>query len=121
MQEERDNTAIEVAKIYLSASKIQFGALQSLCVNKLRLLYPLSTKKVPTVIMIITRTDSWGCEAEEDVRDWLVDHVAHHFWDLVQTEPSALSRLMMENDVLRKEVIAKMAEDPLIGLTGMEF
>ena len=120
-EDEKDTAAETIAKVYLTASKIQFAELQSLCVRKLRALYPLSAKYLLIVIRIVTRTDASGCEAEESAEEWLVDHVFEYFWHLVECEGMTFSRLMVDNDCLRQGVLAKLVESPKAGIAGLDI
>ena len=110
LQEEKDEAAECITKVYLAASKVQFGALQLLCVDKLKVLYPLSSRSLLIVVTVITRAESWGCDAEDEIIGWLVDHVAERFWDMVAHEGLTLTRVMSYNEELRQSVLAKLAE-----------
>ena len=112
LPEEKDEAAVKIAKTYRTASKIQFGDLQGLCVLKLKALYPLSPQYLLIVALIITRAERWGCDAEDEILEWLVSHVAERFWRLVEYEHLNLKKVMLENEMLRQGVFRRLTGDP---------
>ena len=106
-----DKAAVEIAQVYHTASKIQFSDLQLLCVNKLKVLHPLSPDRLLLVIIITTKADPWGCEAESYLREWLIGHVAESFWQLVATEGMIFGRIMAENEDFRQSVLSRLTQN----------
>ncbi|KAK3703793.1 hypothetical protein LTR37_014239 [Vermiconidia calcicola] len=108
MEEQKDDAAMKVIQIYVTASKIQFGALQLLCVNKLRVLYPLSSSTLLIVATMSEMAEKWDCDTETEMEGWLVDHIAERFMTLIGRESIALHRLLSEHDDLRESVFERL-------------
>ena len=120
LPEEKDQAAQRIAVTYNTAAKIQFGEVQLLCVEKLKVLYPLSPRTLLIVAMIVTRTETWGCDAEDEIQDWLVDHVTEHWWSLAEFEVRNLKKVMGGNEVLSQRVFQKLADNPRAGWEGTD-
>lgn len=121
LPEEKDDAAKRIAMTYRTASKIQFADVQLLCVDKLKVLYPLSPQNLLIVVMIINKSEAWGCDAEVEVREWLVDHLVQHFWSLVEFEHKNLMKVMMDNETLSQSVFQKLADNPKAGRQDMDL
>ena len=120
LQEDKDTAAINIAKVYLAASKIQFSTVQDLCIQKLMALYPVSTGKLLIVVMIMLKADQYGCDAEQEAFDWLVAHITECYFILMKNEGGALARLMWENKELSQEVRLKLHQNLDAGWLGWD-
>ena len=108
MEEQKDDAAMKIIQVYVTASKIHFEALQLLCVNKLRVLYPLSSSTLLIVATMSEMAEKWDCDAETEMKGWLVDHVAERFMTLIGRESIALHRLLSEHEDLRESVFERL-------------
>ena len=115
LPEERDIAATNIAKIYLTGSKVQLAALQSLCVEKLKVLSPLNPKTLLIALMIVTKAAQYGCAEEKEVQEWLVDNVQQQFWTLVEREGATLARLMRTIPELWQHLSQKLAQNAELG------
>ena len=117
LPKERDSAAIAVSKVFLNAAKLWYETLQQLCVDKLKALYPLSLDALLTVLMIVSRADTHGSEAGEELKDWLTDHIAEFFWSLVEGKGPTFKRLMYENPETRRRVLEKLGQNSNLGVS----
>ena len=120
LQEEKDDAVDIIAKVYYTASKIQFDALQLACVNKLKVLSPLSLTSVLAVALYATYVASSGDKAEEEMMEWLADYLAKCYYTLMSEEGATFVRVLRENKELRRRVIRKLHENPEMGWEGMD-
>ena len=72
LSEEKDTAAVNIAKIYLTASKIKFGRVQVLCMYKIKALYPMSSTSLLIVFQVLKRAELWGCDTEYQINGWFV-------------------------------------------------
>lgn len=120
IQEQKDQVAERCAFIFRTASQLQIAGLQSLVVNKLKALYPLSL----LVILIVTRvgqdSEKWDCEAEGELFAWLVDHIAEYFFKLTAEHGKRLTEILGNIRDLQRAVMQKVAADPAACRRGMD-
>ena len=75
LSEEKDKAAIAIAKVYLPACKIHFGALQQLCVDKLKALYPISSNNMLIVFVIAMKAVTNDCQVEHEIKVWFIVYI----------------------------------------------
>lgn len=118
LQEEKDAAATKIAKVYVTAAKIQHGNLQQFCAGKLRALYSLSSHALLTVLMIFIKAEESLSAAtmESEGREWLVDRVVENFWKLVKHENLSFTRLMNKESEIAYAVLARLGENPKLAI-----
>ncbi|KAK4547744.1 hypothetical protein LTR36_000702 [Oleoguttula mirabilis] len=112
IQEQRDEVAERCAYIFRTASQLQLASLQSLAVEKLKALYPLSPLRILLVTRIAQNSYPWGCEAEGELFGWLADHIAEYFYALMAEHGAALMGVLRNSDGLGQTVADRVAENP---------
>ncbi|TKA61745.1 hypothetical protein B0A55_10595 [Friedmanniomyces simplex] len=120
LSEERDAAAERCARVFRTASHLQLAGLQSLCVNKLRVLYPLSPLHILIVARIFVRSVNWGCEAKTEFMDWLVDHMAEYYWLLTKEHGGLLVDVLEDSDEIKRRVLESISADLKIGRRGLD-
>lgn len=108
------------AHVFVTASRLHLAALQMLVVEKLRTLSPLP----PVYILIIARVSAQaiptGCEAEELLFVWLVEHVAEYYYVLVRDHGRSLIAVLSQSETMHEAVLRKVVNDPKGCRKGME-
>lgn len=107
--EDADALAQELAKIYRTASRLHFGALQQHCVDKLRHLPAVSPSALLLVMIYFNAAQGHGCTAEAEMEEWVVYRVSRNFWELVKTQGETFERMMADNIHLRMNVLDRAA------------
>ncbi|KAK3110422.1 hypothetical protein LTR53_015305 [Teratosphaeriaceae sp. CCFEE 6253] len=118
VSDERDDAAQEIAYVYLAASHLQIERLQALCLYKLRMLESLSPLSILTVARIYVDSATWGCDAETEFLDWMVDLVSESRHLLEQSYEKRLKSILGRSDELKTRVLEKI-EDPKMGRRGV--
>ena len=94
------------ATIYDIARMLELPGLQDLAFRKLKAL----AKKAPhQPSAILCAADIVFKIAQPNMRQYLVEYLAKHFWSLIMDESRDLAQLMQGNDELRKKVCGLLA------------
>lgn len=104
-----NTTAEHLAKAHHTASRLRFGALQLLCVDKLRVLPAVSPSTLMVMIIYFNGATRHGSTAEPDMEEWLVDRIANNYWQLTRNHGDSFSRMMEENIHFRRSVLDRVA------------
>ena len=122
LQEEKDDAAQKIASVYRTASMLQCEALQTLCLEKWRVLAPLTPATLLIVLHYVYDLEHApkGCEAEHNAKDWLTDHLVEYFMHVWQCEGMTLQRCLQGNKELRKTVWRKLGENLETGMHGLD-
>ncbi|KAK5128497.1 hypothetical protein LTR85_003165 [Meristemomyces frigidus] len=118
--EQRDKVAEQCAYIFRTASQLQFASLQSLAVEKLKALYPLSPIRILIVTRIAQDSFPWGCDAEGELFAWLADHISEYFYKLMAENGHLLVRVLRHSDDLNQTVMNRVAENPKACSKGVD-
>ena len=100
---------IRCATIYDTARMLELYGLQDLAFRKLKAL----ANKVPhQPWAILCAADVLFKIAQPNMKQYLVQYLAKHFWSLVKAESRDLAQLMQGNDELQKKVCGLLAGPP---------
>ena len=113
-QQELDAAAVSMAKFYLTASKLQMSALQTLAFEKLKALSPLTPPTLVVVARYLQLSGEW-CNAPESL-GWVVTHVTKCYWELVTECGADFSRLLRGHSAMSIAVFESMAKNAQAGL-----
>ncbi|KAK5131105.1 hypothetical protein LTR08_001323 [Meristemomyces frigidus] len=118
--DDRDKAAKLCGCVFRTASMLQLEALQSLAVDKLKALYPLS----PLMILIVARCaqDSEHCmsDAKDELLAWLVDHVGDYYYQLITLHGKQLAEMLSRSPSFEQSVADRVARNPQACKEGME-
>ncbi|KAK4570405.1 hypothetical protein LTR86_002485 [Recurvomyces mirabilis] len=112
---QKHEAAVKCAEVFQSASHLQLGGLQMLCLDKLKSLYPLETVTILFVSSTCMKATPWECEAEIEYHEWIVAHFAEYYGILKREWPDQLAQVFERSQALAKEVKEKLAADPEMG------
>lgn len=101
--EEEGHEVVRCGMIYSRAQALEFFGLQDLAFRKLKLLSPFSTSAILSVIEAVFE----GGKA--DIRQFLVQYVADHYWEIVLKETASIAKLMQGNEDLAKGVFGRLS------------
>lgn len=119
LAEHSDDAAEKCARVFRTASHLQLPELQLLCVNQLKVLYLLSPLRILIVAKIFLRSVAWGCDAETDFLDWLVDHVSEYYWLLTREHGRQLVDVLDGCETMKRRVTENISADPNMGRRGL--
>ncbi|KAK0252794.1 hypothetical protein LTR01_000194 [Friedmanniomyces endolithicus] len=118
--EQRVAAAESCARLFRTASHLQIAGLQYLCLNKLKALYPLTPLCILIVARIFVGSTGWGCEAETEFVDWLVDLISEYYWSLTKQHGELLVDVLDGSDEIRERVVQNISADPEMGRRGLD-
>ncbi|KAK3679270.1 hypothetical protein LTR78_000831 [Recurvomyces mirabilis] len=117
--DQKHEAAVKCAEVFQSASHLQLGGLQMLCLDKLKTLYPPGTVTILFVSLTCMKATSWECEAESEYHEWIVAHFAEYYGILKRECPDQLVQVFERSRALAKEVKEKSAANPGMGRCGL--
>ncbi|KAK3621413.1 hypothetical protein LTR56_022807 [Elasticomyces elasticus] len=120
LPEEKDAAAEKCARVFRTASYLELGSLQALCLNKLRVLYPLSPLRILIVAKYLLRSVAWGCEAETEYVDWMIDHISEYYLLLVKQYGPQLVDILDNSPLIKGRVMANLSANPEMGRRGLD-
>ncbi|KAK0779188.1 hypothetical protein LTR02_009225 [Friedmanniomyces endolithicus] len=120
LPKQRIAAAEKCASVFRTASYLQLAGLEFLCVNKLKVLYPLDPLCLLIVTRIFARSVVWGCEAETELIDWLIDHITEYYWLLSKKHGGLLVEVLHSSDEIRERVLQNVIADPKMGRRGLD-
>ena len=120
LPKQRVAAAEKCASVFRTASYLQLAGLEFLCVNKLKVLYPLEPLCLLIVTRIFARSVVWGCEAETELIDWLIDHITEYYWLLSKKHGGLLVEVLHSSDEIRERVLQNVIADPKMGRRGLD-
>ncbi|KAK5676126.1 hypothetical protein LTS10_011416 [Elasticomyces elasticus] len=120
LPEEKDAAAEKCARVFRTASYLELGSLQALCLNKLRVLYPLSPLRILIVAKYLLRSVAWGCEAETEYVDWMIDHISEYYLLLVKQHGPQLVDILENSPLIKGRVMANLSANPEMGRRGLD-
>lgn len=95
---------VRCGTIYQVAQMLEMPGLQDLAFRKLKALVPHYQ-----ALEILTVIDSLFGIGSPEIRQWLTQHVADHFWNLVLAETERMVEVMGANGDLAKRVFRKLS------------
>lgn len=98
---ERGAEVVRCATIYSIAQMLELPGLQILAFRKLKALAKWEPHQPFAVLCVV---DLVFEKVDEDLRQYLVQYLAGHYWDLVLAETVKLPEVMKENEELAKRV-----------------
>ena len=72
------------------------------------------------IVQIITRAKAYGCDAEHEIKEWLIDYIAEHFWTLMEFEGRTLARLLPDCGDIWRCVVENLAQKATMGRLDVE-
>jgi hypothetical protein len=102
----RGGEAVRCATIYSIAQVLELPGLQDLAIRKLK---ALATREPHHPFAILCVVESIFDQADKDLRQYLVQYLADHYWDLVLAETVKMAEVMRGIGDLEKSVFRLLA------------
>ena len=121
LREDADKAAKVVAETYRGASLLHMAPLQSLCLQKMGLLFPLGSKGIVAAAGAWLNSEKWGFEQEGELERLVKSYFKEHFWMLMECEGKAVSRMLRARPELKGELLKMVLEDDEAGMRGFDL
>jgi hypothetical protein len=93
---------------FVTASKISHIKLEELIIKKLKALYPLPGITLLALVVMFASIPDPETSVEEEVVDWLVDHLVESYGKLMEEHVESFKKLLDEHPGLKKVVEARL-------------
>lgn len=110
-RDELGNQAVRCAVIYSTAQVLELPGLQDLAFRKLKALENMETHQA---IALLTVVEMIFDKANEDLRQYLVQYMADHYWDLNLAETAKMAEIMRGNKELVEGVFGLLSGRPKV-------
>ena len=100
--EETAEEVVRCANVYALARNLEIERLHDLAFRKLKALEPFS----PAAVLFVV--DGIFESVQPDVRQWLIQYLAEHFWELVYAEAAKIAEIMQGDEALAQAVFRRM-------------
>lgn len=107
-ESEKTRAEVRIAYTYRVASLLHIEPLQALCLQKIEMLYPLSTGGIVALAQAWFKSEKWGFDRESAMEQLAKDYLVEQFWAVMAQEGKALSVILQESSELRKDVLGEM-------------